>query len=75
MPRDNVRLLPAPTRTLSPGTTKVRQARRAAGLTQEQAAQAVGVDVRTYRRWEHGRGVRAVDALVVLERLAQRRAA
>jgi transcriptional regulator with XRE-family HTH domain len=32
----------------------VRSARRAAGLTQEQAVELLGVDARQVRRWESG---------------------
>jgi len=32
--------------------TKIHQARRAAGLSQQGAANAIGVGLRTYKRWE-----------------------
>lgn len=34
--------------------TRIRQAREAAGLTQEQAAEAAGMDPRCWRRLENG---------------------
>jgi transcriptional regulator with XRE-family HTH domain len=32
----------------------LRELREAGGLTQKQAAEICGVDVRTFQRWEHG---------------------
>lgn len=70
----NVRTLPASTRRTAAGL--VRRARVAAGLTQEQAAAACGVGVRTLRDIELGR-VRmvALELLIELEARATKRAA
>ena len=33
---------------------RIKQARQLAGMTQEEAAEALNVSARTYIRWEHG---------------------
>lgn len=55
----------------------VRSARRAAGLTQEQAAELLGVDARQVRRWESGESPMGALELVVLleQRVGERMAA
>ncbi len=39
---------------MNPTPEQVKQARVKAGLTQQKAADLVGVDIRTWQRWERG---------------------
>src|SRR4051812_21186975 len=57
----NVGTSATPTRTVL--AQCVRRARIAAGLTQENAALDLGVDVRTLRRWESGTHLVDVEVL------------
>ena len=66
MAEGKVVLLAAPARRLA--AARVRRARVAAGLTQEQAARAAGLSERSYRDIELGRvRMAALEALCVLE--------
>ena len=42
-------------------TTQLKSAREAAGLTQAEDAQIVGIPYRTYQRWEANEGMLSVD--------------
>ncbi len=70
-------LTPHPGLARTHASSWVRGARRAAGLTQEQAAELLGVDARQVRRWESGESpMGALELVVLLEGLmGERRAA
>ena len=42
-------------------TNQLKSARESAGLTQSEAAQVVGILLRTYQRWEANEGMLSVD--------------
>jgi transcriptional regulator with XRE-family HTH domain len=70
------KVTPLSTVTRTPGAARLRTLREAAGMTQEQAAQARGIDARQVRRWENGESpLDAVEYLLELEALAAKRAA
>lgn len=39
---------------MKPNTTQIKQARKDAGLTQQQAAKLIYVGLRTWQQWESG---------------------
>jgi transcriptional regulator with XRE-family HTH domain len=43
---------------------RIREARKAAGLTQEALARAAGVNLRSIQNWEHGEHQPMLDSLV-----------
>lgn len=49
--------------------TRLKEARRAAGLSQKEAAQLFGVSIGTYRNWEQGRVVMNGEQLISAARL------
>ncbi len=49
--------------------TRLKEARKAAGLNQQQAAAAFGVSIGTYRNWEQGRVVMNGEQLINAARL------
>lgn len=55
---------------------RLRRARCAAGLSQEEAARRCGVSVRSYGAWERGAvPLRALEALCLLEQFEGKQAA
>lgn len=49
--------------------TRLKEARNAAGMNQEEAAAAFGVSIGTYRNWEQGRVVMNGEQLISAARL------
>ena len=49
--------------------TRLKEARKAMGLTQQQAAEQFGVSLGTYRNWEQGRVVMNGEQLVTAAQL------
>ena len=49
--------------------TRLKEDRRAAGLSQKEAAQLFGVSIGTYRNWEQGRVVMNGEQLISAARL------
>lgn len=48
---------------------RLKEARKAAGLSQKEASGMLGVSIGTYRNWEQGRVTMNVDQLVSVARL------
>lgn len=49
--------------------TRLKEARKAAGFSQQEAASAFGVSIGTYRNWEQGRVVMNGEQLIGVARL------
>lgn len=53
----------------SPFTARLKEAQAEAELTNEEAARALGVGLRTYQNWRQGREPRAVSQRFAIARL------